>query len=373
VGQSTATSDTAARLLGGRSVQTQLRRWLNASGAYGWADLLLVPVVIIGLVVYFSVANKFFLTSLNITNIFVQGCELWIIAFGVTFVILAGELDLSVGSGVALTSVVGALAMRDVGILPGILVALAVGIAIGLVNATVVTRFRVPSFIATFGMLVIARGLATDLTNGGVVSGLPLSIGNLANEGFLGIRWIVWLTIVVFLVLYYIQTQTAFGTRVFAVGGNRQAAHLTGIRVDRVRFLVFVISGITIGIAGIALTARLESGQPTAGNLDELYAIAAIVIGGTSIFGGRGSLARTLFGVLLIVILRNGLDLQGVDDNLKQIIIGLVLIAAASANFVRARLHSRRQRARGIVIATPSSTGEPPSDRPGELTGGSGA
>lgn len=345
-----------------QAVRTGLRRVLKRSGAYSWADLLFVPAVAAGLFIYFSLANQYFLTSLNITNLFVQGAEFAIVAFGVTFVILAGELDLSVGSGVALVGVVAAIAMRDDGIVPGILAGLGVGIAIGVFNGIVVTRLQVPSFIATFGMLVIAHGLATALTNGGVVTGVPFSVGNLALEGFAGVRWIVWLTLVVFLVLYFIQTQTAFGTRVFAVGGNRQAAHLSGIKVERVRFLVFLISGITVGIAGLALMARLESGQPNAGNLLELDAIAAIVIGGTSIFGGRGSLIRTLAGVALIVILRDGLDLQGVDDNLQHVIIGSVLIIAASADFVRRRLQRRRQLSKGLITVAASTRPEPASD-----------
>jgi ribose/xylose/arabinose/galactoside ABC-type transport system permease subunit len=318
-------------------------------GAQGWADLLFVPVVTLALVVYFSSVNEFFLTELNITNILVQGSILAIVAFGVTFVILAGELDLSVGSGIALVSVISAFAIRDAGIPEGILVGLAVGIALGVVNGLVITQLEVPSFIATFGMLVIAHGIALALTDGGVVSGLPLSVGNLANEGILGVRWIIWLTIAVFLALYFVQTQTAFGVRVLAVGGNRQAAHLTGIKVDRIRFLVFVISGMTMGVAGLALTARLESGQPNAGALLELDAIAAIVIGGTSIFGGRGSVMRTLWGVLLISVLRNGLDVEGVGDDLKQIIIGVVLIAAASVDFVRRRFVRRRDRRSAVA------------------------
>jgi ribose transport system permease protein len=337
-----------------------VRQWAARTGAHGWADLLFVPAVTIALVVYFASTNEFFLTSINITNIFIQGSVLAIVAFGVTFVILSGELDLSVGSGIALVSVVSAFAMRDVGVLPGVAIGVVVGLAIGFINAVIVTRLEVPSFIATFGMLVMAHGLALSLTSGGVVAGLPFSVGNLALEGFLGIRWIIWLTILVFVVLYFIQTQTAFGTRVFAVGGNRQAAHLTGINVRRVRALVFLISGVTMGIAGIALTARLASGQPNAGTLLELDAIAAIVIGGTSIFGGRGSLARTLWGVLLIAILRNGLDLEGVGDDLKQIIIGLVLIAAASADFVRRYLQRRQQRAEGVV----AGPGSEPDVRP---------
>jgi ribose/xylose/arabinose/galactoside ABC-type transport system permease subunit len=338
-----------------------MRQWMTRTGAQGWADLLFVPVVTVGLVAYFASTSPYFLTGLNITNIFVQGSVLAIVAFGVTFVILAGELDLSVGSGVALVSVVCGFAMRDIGIVEGVAIGIAVGLAIGLINAIVVTRLGVPSFIATFGMLVMAHGLALSLTSGGVVAGLPFSLGNLANEGVLGVRWIIWLTILVFVVLYFVQTQTAFGTRVLAVGGNPQAAHLTGINVRRVRTLVFVISGLTIGIAAIALTARLQSGQPNAGNLLELDAIAAIVIGGTSIFGGRGSLVRTLWGVLLIAILRNGLDLEGVGDDLKQVIIGLVLIAAASADFVRRYLRRRKERAGGIVVGPAPSVRSGPA------------
>jgi ribose transport system permease protein len=254
-------------------------------------------------------------------------------------VILAGELDLSVGSGVGLVSVLAATVMRDQdSVLLGIVAAFAVGIAIGAVNGFVVTKLEVPSFIATFGMLVIANGIALAITDGGVVTGVPIDIGNLALKSFLGVRWMIWLVVIVFIVLYVIQTQTAFGRRVMAVGGNREAARLAGIPVNRVRFFVFLVSGATIAIGGLALTSRVVSGQPNGGTLLELDAVAAIVIGGTSIFGGRGSLIRTLFGVLLIAELRNGLDLVGVGDDLKQVIIGAVLILAASVAFIRGRI-----------------------------------
>jgi ribose transport system permease protein len=336
-------------------------RLLDRSGAFGWADLLFVPTVIVVLVVYFSSVNEFYLTSQNITNILVQGAVLAIVALGVTYVILSGELDLSVGSGVALASVVAAFVMRDTSsILLGIVAALGVGMFIGVVNGLIVTRLEVPSFVATFGMLVIAHGIALAATDGGVVAGLPLGIGDLALEGFLGIRWIVWIAIALFAVLWFVQTQTAFGVRIFAVGGNRTAAHLAGVNVNRVRLLAFVISGVAVGLGAIALTARLESGQPNGGILLELDAIAAIVIGGTSIFGGRGSVVRTLAGVLLIAVLRNGLDLQGVGDDLKQIIIGLVLITAASVDFVRRRMARRRDdRQLPIGTAAPAAAGSP--------------
>ena len=316
-----------------------VKRWAAGARNEGWVDVLFVPLVIIGLGIYFSIASPYFLTSLNITNLLIQGSILAFVAFGVTFVILAGELDLSVGSGVGLVSVLAATVMRDQdSVLLGIIAAFAVGIAIGAVNGFVVTKLEVPSFIATFGMLVIANGIALAITDGGVVTGIPIDIGNLALKSFLGVRWMIWLVVIVFIVLYVIQTQTAFGRRVMAVGGNREAARLAGIPVNRVRFFVFLVSGATIAIGGLALTSRVVSGQPNGGTLLELDAVAAIVIGGTSIFGGRGSLIRTLFGVLLIAELRNGLDLVGVGDDLKQVIIGAVLILAASVAFIRGRI-----------------------------------
>lgn len=329
-----------------------LRSRLSQASAGRWADVLFVPVAIIVLVVYFASVNEYFLTSLNVENIFYQATVLAIVAFGVTFVILAGELDLSVGSGVALSGVVAAFVMVDTGsILLGVLTAVGVGIAIGIVNGLVVTKLEVPSFIATFGMLVIAHGIALAVTDGGAVAGLPDGLESIAREGPIGISWIIWVALAVFGVLYFVQSQTSFGIKVFGAGGNRHAAHLVGVNVNRVRFLVFLISGITIGIAGFVLTARLESGQPNGGLLLELDAIAAIVIGGTSIFGGRGSVVRTAFGVLLISVLANGLELQGVGDDLKQVIIGSVLIVAASADFVRVRLRGRRPQLAGSRTA----------------------
>ena len=300
------------------------------------------PVAILIAVLYFASVNENFLTGINLRNLVLQSAVLAIVAFGITFVILAGELDLSVGTGTALASVVGATVMVDTGsVVLGIVVAIAAGVAIGVFNGLIVTLLEVPSFIATFGSLVIASGIALSITNGGVVSGLPLGIGDISLESFFGVRWMIWLVIAVFLALYFVQTQTAFGIKVKAVGGNRVAARLSGLKVQRVRFLVFVLSGLTMGIAAVALTSRLESGQPNAGLFLELDAIAAVVVGGTSIFGGRGSVLRTLFGVLLIGVLRNGLQVQGAGDALTLIVIGLVLILAASVEFFRRALSRR--------------------------------
>lgn len=333
------------------------RRQIARIRGEGWGDVLFVPAVLLALVVYLSLANEYFLTSINITNVLIQAAILAVVAFGLTFVIIAGELDLSVGSGVALVSVIVAMVMRDSGSIPlGVLAGIGLGLGIGLLNGLIVTRLEVPSFIATLGMLTIAHGVALALTDGAVVSGVPIELGNLVNESFLGIRWVLWLVAAVFAVLYFVQTQTAFGVRVFAVGGNREASRLSAIPVDRIRLLCFVITGIAVGIAGVVLTARVQSGQPNAGGLLGLTAIAAIVVGGTNLLGGRGSISRTLWGVLLISVLENGLQLEGVNDDLRQVIIGAVFIGAASVEFFRRQMRRRRR----AIVEAPAAAGAPP-------------
>lgn len=330
---------TGNALSAGRIREAMLAR----SRADSLTEILFVPVVLILMAVYLSVSNEYFLTTLNLKNVFVQASILAIVAFGMTFVILAAELDLSVGSGVALVSVVAALVMQSSdSILLGLLAGLATGLGIGVINGLVVTGLQVPSFIATFGMLVIAHGVALMASGGGVVAPLPDGVGDLTKAEVLGVPVIVITMFAIFAALLFVQNQTLFGVQVFGVGGNREAARLAGVRVDRVRFYCFVLTGAVVGIGGLALMSRVESGQPNAGDLLALEAIAAIVVGGNSIFGGRGSVTRTLWGVLLITVIRNGLDLEGVDDDLKQVIIGVVFIAAASTDFVRRRLYRRK-------------------------------
>jgi ribose transport system permease protein len=333
------------------ALQATLNRRLERSRVDGWFDLLFVPAVLALLVIYLSLFNEYFLDSINLKNILLQGSVLALVSFGMTFVLLTGELDLSVGAVVALVSVVSSLVMRDSGsLLLGVLAGLGVGVVVGAINGLVVTVLQVPSFIATLGTMVTAQGIALASTDGTVVAPLPAGIGDLATEDFLGLPWLVWLVIVLFFVLLAIQTQTRFGLRVFAVGGNREAARLAAVPVERVRFGVFVLCSVMAAIAGIALTARVQSGQPAAGQLLALTAVAAVVVGGTDVFGGRGSLIRTMWGVLLISVLTNGLDLEGVNDDLQQVIVGVVFILAASTGFARRQFGRRRRRR--IVEAT---------------------
>jgi ribose transport system permease protein len=202
-----------------------------------------------------------------------------------------------------------------------------------------------------------------------VVSGVPQSLGNLANEGFLGIRWALWLVIGVFSALLFVQTQTSFGVRVFAVGGNREASRLSAIPVDRVIMLCFVITGICVGLGGLVLTSRVQSGQPNAGELLALTGIAAIVVGGNNLLGGRGSISRTLWGVLLLAVLENGLQLEGVNDDLQRVVIGAVFIAAASAEFFRRRLRRRARAAEEEELVAAAQVPPSPPPRGSRATG----
>lgn len=323
-----------------------LNRWLARTQADSWVDLFFVPAVFVALLAFFSVTADGFFDRQNLTNLILQGAILAIVSFAMTYVILEGELDLSVGSGVALVSVVAALVMRDTGsIALGVLAGIGMGLLIGLINGIVITKFEVPSFIATLAMLAIALGVSLELTNGANVAGLPEGIGGIATESFLGVRWLIWLVAAVFVALFLVQSRTSFGIKVMSVGGNREAARLSGINVDRVRLQTFVMVGFAVGIAGLVLVSRTQQGQPNAESLLALTSIAAVVVGGTSLLGGRGSVARTLWGVLIIMVLDNGLDVSAVSPDVKQIVIGVVFIAAASVDFVRRRARVRRTEA----------------------------
>lgn len=321
-------------------------------------DVLFIPAVVLAMCIYLTATSDVFLSPGNVQNILSQAVVLAVVAFGATFVILAREIDLSVGAGVGLVSVVASMTMVQTHSVPlGMAAGFGVGVLVGFINGLIVTVLEVPSFIATLGMLVILRGVSLALTNGGVISGLPASFDSMAISGIFGLKYIVWLMIGTFVILLIVQRQTTFGLRVFAVGGNPEAARLSGIRVKLVRLMCFVISGCTIGLGGLALTARVESGQPNGGQLLELYSIAAIVMGGTSLFGGRGSVTRTAAGVLLIVVLKNGLDLLSVNFDIQQAVIGSVFIAAASVDFVHRQLERRVARRLARQSAVPKPEG----------------
>jgi ribose transport system permease protein len=278
-----------------------------------------------------AVLSPDFLTVGNLLDVTRQVSINAVISFGMTLVILLGGIDLSVGSILAVSSLVVALLMRGgesaalataVGILCGALM--------GAANGLLVTKGRVAPFIATLGTMTLLRGLALVLCQGSPISGFPSGFFAALGGGYLA-RMIplpvVWM-LVLFAILWFVLDRTVFGRHVYATGGNAEAASLSGVNVDRVQILVYTLSGFTAAVAGIILTSRLDSAQPTAGEGYELDAITAVVLGGTSLAGGRGWIFGTLLGALLIGVLNNGLNLVGVSAFYQQVIKGSVILLA---------------------------------------------
>ncbi len=285
-----------------------------------------------------AVINENFLSQRNILNVLRQASINGILAIGMTFVILARGIDLSVGSVVALAGIISAslattssTAMVAGGPYPALL-ALAVGLGVGalcgMVSGIVVARFNVPSFVATLGMLSAARGLTLLYAGGKPVPALTPEFRFIGSGSLGGIPMPVIIFAVVFIVAWWVLNNSRFGRHVYAAGGNPHAAIVSGISVFRVRLSVFVISGTLAGLAGMVLAARTGSALTQAGIAYELDAIAAVVIGGTSLAGGVGRVTGTLIGALLIGVMNNGLDLMGVESYYQQVIKGILIVAA---------------------------------------------
>ncbi|SES05648.1 ABC transporter permease subunit [Salipaludibacillus aurantiacus] len=286
--------------------------------------LLLIVIII-------SVLNPSFLSLTNILNILRQVSINALIAFGMTFVILTGGIDLSVGSMLALSSAVTATLMAS-GVDPilSMLIGLLAGVILGAINGVIIAKGKVAPFIATLATMTIYRGLTLVFTDGRPVSGLGDSaVFEMLGRGyFLGVPVPAMTMMISFLILYLILKKTTFGRRVYAVGGNEEASILSGIKADRIKVYVYSLTGFFSALAGIILTSRLNSAQPTAGTMYELDAIAAVVLGGTSLTGGRGWIVGTLIGALIIGVLNNGLNLLGVSSFFQQVVKGSVILLA---------------------------------------------
>jgi ribose transport system permease protein len=270
-----------------------------------------------------------FLTVSNLLNVMEQTSINAVIAVGMTFVILSGGIDLSVGSLVALAGVVMASALQAGAPIPvAVLAGLATGALGGLVNGSLVTLGRLPPFIATLGMMSVARGAALLFTDGRPVSGFSPEFRTLATGRLLVVPVPVLVTLGAYVVAHLVLTRTRFGRYVYAIGGNEEAARLSGVPVRFHKTMVYGLSGLVSALAAAILTARLNSAQPIAGMMYELDAIAATVIGGTSLLGGQGRVSGTLIGALIMGVLRNGLNLLGISSFLQQVVIGLVIVGA---------------------------------------------
>lgn len=298
----------------------------------------LIALIVLGVVL--ALFTPRFLSPLNLTNVLVQAAVITVVAMGMTFVIIGGGFDLSVGSVVALAGCVCAAVMMKAGIAAGVGAGVAAGALVGLLNGLIVTVLKVNAFITTLGTMVLMRGvvfLFTDSQQVPIDDVLPRAFIDFGIDRFLGIHYLVWVPLVLVFVLSWVLARTPYGRSVYATGGNREAAYFSGIRVDRVTASTYIWCGALAGLAGVMLASRLQSGQPTSGEFYELTAIAAVVLGGASLYGGEGKLYKSVIGVFIMVTLGNGLNLLNVDSYWQRVAIGAVIILAAAADRLRKR------------------------------------
>lgn len=313
----------------GEPVRLFSREWF-AGLALRYAMVLVMLLVI----AYFSYRSARFGTVDNLVTILVAAAPFALIALGQTLVILTGGIDLSVGSVIAVSAMAGAATAKAN---PGqvwltVLVAMMVGLAVGCVNGILVSRINVPPFIATLGTLTAGSGMAYVIGGGAPINGLPSEFGSIANTKILGLQIPVLLMLVGIIALAVVMKRTTYGMRVYAVGGNRNAAEIAGINTKNMLFSVYAFSGLLAGISGVMLASRVISGPPNLGSGYELDAIAAVVIGGASLMGGRGTIWGTALGLLMIQTLNNGLDILVVPAYWQDVIKGVLIVAAVAVD-----------------------------------------
>ena len=288
----------------------------------------------LALCIALAIATPHFATTANLVNVAEQTTIIGTLSVGMTFVILTGGIDLSAGSLVALCGIVLGLAAHRGMPTPGVvLLVLIAGMAGGALNGAMITLGRLPPFIATLGMMSVARGAALLMSGGRPVSGFDDSMRMVSVMRIVGIPAAVFVMIALYVLAWIVLGRTIFGRYVYAIGGNEEASRYAGVKVRLCKWGVYVVSGLTCAVTSVILVARLDSAQPTAGNAYELDAIAAVVVGGTSLLGGTGSIAGTLVGALIMSVLRNGLNLLDVSSYLQQIAIGVVVVLAVLLDF----------------------------------------
>jgi len=287
-------------------------------------------LILLAMIIAMSMASNVFLSGRNVVNIIRQISINAIIAAGMTFVIVTGGIDLSVGSILAVSGVVGAYLVKNTEIALGFVILISVfsdGV-LGVINGLIISWLNVPPFISTLALMTAGRGLAYRIAGGRPIVGLSDEFLELGRGKFLSIPNPIWLMIIVLIIAYLLLQKTKFGRYVYYVGNNEEAARVSGINVKVVKTAVYALAGLCAGFAGIILCSRINSGQPQAGLSYELDAIAAVVIGGTSLAGGIGTIGGTLVGAFIIGIINNGMNLLNVSAFNQMIVMGLVILGA---------------------------------------------
>ncbi|AID42865.1 ABC transporter permease [Staphylococcus xylosus] len=299
--------------------------------SFSYLEKIIPFIGLILLVIIISALNSAFLEPSNLFNLLRQVSINGLIAFGMTFVILTGGIDLSVGSTLALSSAMIAILMvSGVDSIVALLIGCIFGAVLGAINGLLITLGKMAPFIATLATMTVFRGLTLVITDGNPITNLNGSYAfQLFGRGyFLGIPVPAVTMFITFIILYIILHKTVFGRQTYAMGGNEKAAFISGIKVNKLKVMIYSLAGLMSAMAGAILTSRLNSAQPTAGMSYELDAIAAVVLGGTSLTGGKGRILGTLIGVLIIGVLNNGLNLLGVSSFYQQVVKGVVIIIA---------------------------------------------
>jgi len=291
---------------------------------YGGIFLSLVALCVI-----FSFMNGRFMSVANFLNVLQQVAVIAIAAFGMTWVILLGEIDLSIGSIIAVAGMVAAQCFAvGLGFAPTFAITLLSGAMLGIANGVLTAKFRLPSFIVTVATMGIYRGLVSLPTNGAPAMITEPTWTAIGTQSFIGIPIVIWFVAVLFLFNHILLSKTRFGRRAYLTGGNREAALYSGIKVDRLKIAIFMISGVMAAISGVLLSSRLFSAQTNAGMSYELDAIAAAVLGGTSLAGGVGTMIGTMIGALIIGVLNNGMNMMSVPYFYQLIVKGVVILVA---------------------------------------------
>ncbi|WGS64679.1 ABC transporter permease [Marinitoga aeolica] len=282
----------------------------------------------IGISIFFAILSDRFFTFSNIINVFRQVSIQAIMAFGMTMVIISGGIDLSVGSIFALSAVIMASILKGGSVILGIVVALLIGALMGFANGFIVAKGRIQPFIVTLATMAIGRSLTLVYTQGMPITGLPSSFRIIGRGDLLGIPYPIIIMLGMFILIWFILSNTKLGLYTYAIGGNETAAKLSGVKIIKYKIIIYMISGVLSAVSAMLLTARLNSAQPTFGSGYELDAIAAVVLGGASLSGGRGSVIGTIFGALIMGVINNGLNLLNVSPFYQQAVKGAVILIA---------------------------------------------
>lgn len=292
----------------------------------------------------FSIFSDSFFTVYNISNILKNCAVLFIAAIGTTIAILLGNNDISIGSVMSLSGIVAALLMKaDYGVFIGVVAGISTGMISGIVNGVLIVYFKANFWIATFAMYSVAQGIAMIISNGNGIAGFPDVFRFLGTGKIGGMYVIVYIAVFLFFLILIVLDKTRFGSRIYAVGGNEEAAELSGIRAGRTKFYVFMLSGTFAGMAGILLAAKTNVAMPSGGAGYEFDAIAAVIIGGTSLDGGKGGIKGTAVGVFLITVIRNGLTVIGLSSVFHYLVIGLIIMAVIVVDVMQLRLKEHRE------------------------------